>query len=63
MTDQRFMQLRILRAVIWTILMCVTSAIVGWYNPGKVVFVPCVFMALIVPMILLPMKNRPGKDS
>jgi hypothetical protein len=61
MTDRRFMQLRILRLVIWTILMGVTSAIVGWYQPHKAVYVPCVFIVLMVPMVLLPMENKPDK--
>jgi hypothetical protein len=62
MTDRRFIQLRILRLVLWTVLMCVTSAIVGWYHPHKVVYVPCVFLALMVPAVLMPMENTPIKS-
>lgn len=62
MTDRRFLQFRVLRFIIWAILMCVTSSIVGWYHPHKVVFVPCVFLAIMVPMVLLPMENKPRKS-
>jgi len=62
MTDARFLRLRLLRFVIWAILMCVTASIVGWYNPRKAVLVPCVFIALMVPMVLLPMENKPSKS-
>jgi sugar phosphate permease len=59
MTDSRFLKLRLLRFCIWAVLMTVTASIVGWYYPRKAFYVPCIFMALIAPMVLLPMKNKP----
>jgi hypothetical protein len=58
MTDSRFQKLRLLRFSIWAVLMCVTGCIVGWYYPRKAFFVPCIFLALIAPMVLAPMKNK-----
>ncbi len=58
MTDSRFQKLRLLRFAIWAVLMAVTASIVGWYYPRKALYVPCIFIALMVPMVLVPMKNK-----
>lgn len=62
MTDARFLKLRLLRLLIWTILMCVAATVVGWYHPRQAFFVPCIFLVVMVPMVLLPMKNKPDKS-
>jgi hypothetical protein len=38
--------------------MCLTIAIVGMYAPHRVVLVPCIFMAIMVPAVLLPLKPK-----
>jgi len=40
------------------LLMCVASLITAGFAPRKVVFVPCVFMALFVPMVLIPIHHK-----
>lgn len=54
---------RLLRMALWIIAMAVTEGIVGWYWPHKAVFVPCTFLAIMVPAVLLPMQARPKPDA
>jgi hypothetical protein len=56
-------KVRIFRFCIWVLLMCVAGSITGLLAPHKFLFVPPLFLALFVPMVLIPIhRKRQGKQ-
>jgi hypothetical protein len=52
----------IFRFFIWVISMCTAALIIADFELHKAVFVPCLSMALFVPMVLVPIhKKRQGE--
>ncbi len=56
--DRRFVRMRLLRAIVWMLAMFLAYVLTDFYAPKKAVLVPCVFMALFVPAVLLPMRLK-----
>ena len=52
---------RPLRFMLWAIAMSATGMVVGWYWPHKAVYVPCAFIAIMVPSVLLPLRPNPAQ--
>jgi hypothetical protein len=59
----RFLRTRFLRFAIWALAMFITCIIVGIYAPHRIVLVPCIFLAIMVPAVLIPMQPRGDKQS
>jgi hypothetical protein len=59
----RFLRTRFLRFALWATAMCVTCIIVGMHAPHRVALVPCVFLAIMVPAVLLPLKPKVDDPS
>ena len=47
-----------LRFMLWAVLMAATGWVTLNFAPHRVVLVPCVFMVLFVPMVLLPLRGN-----
>jgi hypothetical protein len=43
--------------------MCVAGGIIANFEPHKVVFVPCLFMVLFVPMVLIPVNRKRQEEQ
>jgi hypothetical protein len=56
MDQKTFNRWRYIRMVLWALAMCITAIIVGNYSPRRAVFVPCFFLCIMVPAVLLPLK-------
>ena len=56
-------KVRIVRFINWGVLMCAACLITTGFAPNKVVFVPCVFMVLFVPMVLVPIRNKRQREQ
>jgi hypothetical protein len=56
MDQKTFNRWRYIRMVLWALAMATTASIVGMYSPRKAVFVPCFFLCIMVPAVLLPLK-------
>ena len=59
MDQKTFIRWRLIRFVVWTLAMGITSMIVGTYWPHRAVFVPCFFLCIMVPAVLIPLKPTP----
>lgn len=54
-------KVRISRFVIWAISMCIATLIFADFEPHNAI--PCLFMALFVPIVLIPIhKKRQGEQ-
>ena len=51
---------RFLRFSVWVLLMLTVCLITLDFAPHRVVLVPCHFLPLFVPMVLLPMRRKPS---
>jgi hypothetical protein len=51
-------KVRIFRFIIWAFLMCLAGVIAAHFAPHKVVFIPGLFLLLIVPMVLIPIPDK-----
>lgn len=49
---------RVLRFTIWALLMLVASMITSKLAPHRVAFVPGMFLVLMVPMVLMPLRRE-----
>jgi hypothetical protein len=58
MQQKSEVRLRFIRFVCWASAMCAASVIFDFYDPMKAKYVPMVFIALIGPAILLPLKSK-----
>ena len=56
-------KVRILRLLLWAMPMCMAGLITAGFEPQNVVFVPCVFLALFVPMVLLALRHTPQMEK
>jgi hypothetical protein len=60
MQDSTHSTVRFLRFSVWTLLMLTACLITLDFAPHRVSIVPCLFLPLFVPMVLLPMRRKPG---
>ena len=51
-------KVRILRFLIWALLMCIACLITADFEPHTVVFVPGLFLVLFAPMVLILIHNK-----
>jgi len=56
-------RMRALRMILWMLAMCATSCIVAWYWPHKVIMVPPMFLAIMVPTVLLPLHPKSKQSA
>jgi hypothetical protein len=49
---------RFVRFAVWMLLMLTACLITADFAPHRTALVPCLFMALFVPMVLLPLKSK-----
>jgi hypothetical protein len=55
---------RFVRFAVWVLLMLTACLIADAFAPPRVVLVPCLFMVLFVPVVLLPMhSNKSGRSD
>jgi len=58
MQSQSLYPMRFFRFCVWALLMLVAVLVTVHFAPRKALFVPCVFIALMVPMVLLPLEPK-----
>jgi hypothetical protein len=51
-------QVRFLRFAVWALLMLSASLFTSNVAPRRTVFVPCLFLPLMVPMVLMPFGKK-----
>jgi hypothetical protein len=51
-------RIRFIRFIAWALAMFGASLLMNIYSPRHMVFVPCFFMAMMVPAVLLPLRPR-----
>jgi len=56
-------EIRIFRFMVWALLMCLANQIAAHFAPDKLAFVRDVFVVLIFPMVLFPIRNKRPGDS
>jgi hypothetical protein len=49
---------RFVRFAVWVLLMLTACLIANAFAPHRTAIVPCLFMALFVPMVLLPINSK-----
>ena len=49
---------RFVRFAVWVLLMLTACLVTEAFAPHRRVLVPCLFMALFVPMVLLPIHSK-----
>ena len=49
--------------MVWALLMCLANQIAAHFAPDKLAFVRDVFVVLIFPMVLFPIRNKRPGDS
>jgi hypothetical protein len=55
MDQKKITRWRIIRLILWALAMCVSGLIVANYSPRRAMFVPCFFLIIMVPAVLLPL--------
>jgi hypothetical protein len=58
MDDRRFNRLRFIRFALWVVATYVTFVIVECYAPRRAVLVLCFSLCLMVPAVLVPLRNK-----
>lgn len=56
--DPKTRKERIIRFFIWMSLMFISVELVSRHHPKNTALVPCLFMMLIWPMILMPLRRK-----
>jgi hypothetical protein len=55
-------EVRVVRFCLWTLLMLAACQITAHFAPRRVRFVPCVFLPLMIPMVLMPLRKTPKQQ-
>jgi hypothetical protein len=58
MQNKRAVRIRLIRFIAWALAMFGASLLMNIYAPQRMVFVPCFFMAIMMPAVLLPLKPK-----
>jgi hypothetical protein len=58
MQDKHSTRIRLLRFIAWALAMVATSLVMNNFAPQRVIFVPCFFMVMMVPAVLLPLESK-----
>ena len=59
MDQKTLVRWRVIRMIVWVLAMSITTMVVGIYSPRRAVFVPCLFLCIMVPAVLIPLKPTP----
>ena len=60
MVKTRLTKWRFLRMMVWLLGMLATTHVTSIYWPQRAMFVPCFFICILVPAVLLPLDKTAG---